>query len=386
MGDDRASVYQEGDRWVYRVSALGHCIRGLVAARQGLEPQDHPDWLLRRFDEGSKAEAGIIEHFTSNEWQGYRFKMLDPTDPQSYKDAPFLKPGMVDDTGQFLAEIPVGEHCIIRGHLDGIAQVYQAPADNGGEWVNGQRVVVEVKKFGPDYWKKWKKDGIEGFPLYVTQLTDYMEAAGLPGVFVVGRTEKDLETGDSGEPVEWDVVFFYHAPGSLIDSKVRVLKIERLAQAGGMAECDMKDYPCQWYWTGGKCSEGREDKEGSPKTIILKAGDALVAEFHQAINNLNAASVKKNNAEEEKVQANLKLTQLIMEAGEGYAKYVEANTNEAGEFGGLVSREKPVGAVRLPDGTSVVDTVYMNKGGTREVKPYWVRYPKVNKPPKTQGG
>lgn len=380
MGDDRPSVYYDETeligKFVYRASALGNCFRGLVASRLGMEAEAHPDWLLKRFQEGHDREPEILQHVQENEWHGYRIKMLDAGDQGSYAGLAHI---VSSHDGQFVGEIAVGERALIRVHLDGIGQVYSAPV--GGEVKVGQKVVVEAKAFGPDYWKKWKKEGIEGFAGYVMQLTIEMEAAGLPGLFVVARKDRDGDEGVAGEIVEYDSVMFYHSPGSLAEAKMRVLKVEASAGKGGLPECDMKQYPCQWYWTGGRCSEKAADKDGTPtpETVVLHAGHELIPEFQRQINNLNAASNKIKAGENEKADANLKLTQLLVEAGMGMAKYVDANTRDDGTFGGLVSREKGVGAVRLPDGTSVVDTVYLNPGGTQVRKEYWVRYPKVNK-------
>lgn len=377
MGDDRPSVYYDEaelvGKFVYRASALGNCIRGLVASRMGMEPESHPDWLLKRFQEGHDREPEILRHVQENEWHGYRMKMLDPNDQGSYAGLAHV---IGQHDGQFQGEIPVGQQAIIRVHLDGIAQVYSAPVE--GEVKVGQKVVVEAKAFGPDYWKKWVKHGIEGFPGYVMQLTIEMEAAGLPGLFVVARKDRDGDEGVAGEIVEYDSVMFYHSPGSLAEAKMRVMKVEALAGKGGLAECDMKQYPCQWYWIGGRCSEKAEDKTPSMETKILSGDHYLIPEFNRAINNLAAASNKIKAGEAEKAAANLKLTELLVEAGPGMGKYLEDNTTD-GQFGGLVSRKKPVGAVRLPDDTSVVDTVYLNPGGVQERKEYWVRYPKVNK-------
>lgn len=387
MGDDRGSVYvedlqvEDGDlrtMAVYRASSLGKCFRGLVASRLAMEPQDNPDWLKKRVAEGHAAEPTILKWAEANEHYGHTIRLLNPKDDTSYAGLREMVRRQTEHDGQFAMEMMVGNNAMIRGHLDGIGQVYVH--DVGSEWENGQKLVVEAKKFGPSYMKLWERHGIEAFPYYMTQLTLYMEGTGLPALFVIGESERD-EAGDV-EIVRYHTTPFYHPPGNLAEYKMRVMKAERQAGTGMLPECDMKDYPCQWYWTGGKCAEEKvgEDGEVKKKAEWYEVGGDTAQEFYRQITNLNAAKVKIEKGEKEKSEANLKLAQLMVEAGPGYEGYVVAHTPEGGQFQGLVSREEPIGNFRLPDGTIVKDTAYQNKGGVRDVKPYWVRYPKVEKP------
>ena len=58
---DRPSVqYDDGaDAWWIRASALGGCIRSLVATGRGVEPQPVPDWMQEKYNEGHDAEPVI---------------------------------------------------------------------------------------------------------------------------------------------------------------------------------------------------------------------------------------------------------------------------------------------------------------------------------------
>src|SRR3990167_4153134 len=92
MADNRPIVYQEGDKWVYRASAVGRTIRCLLLARKGYTPLSAPDYLEKAAEAGTHYE-GIVKARLRTD--GYRI-----------------------GGEQRFVEIPVGDRAIIRGHLD----------------------------------------------------------------------------------------------------------------------------------------------------------------------------------------------------------------------------------------------------------------------------
>ena len=103
MSDDRAIVYEEDGRIIYRASSFGTCDRALVAARLGYPSSPPPEALQRVFDGGNQAE----EWYTANHpVQGAQTELrLDIPDT----DPPVSIVGHVDgfegDVGWYVVEI-----------------------------------------------------------------------------------------------------------------------------------------------------------------------------------------------------------------------------------------------------------------------------------------
>lgn len=221
MGDDRPNVYMEDDGTViYRASAMGNCIRSLVASRMGIEPMPHPDWLLEKFDQGNLNEPIILKMLENKGW--------------------FIYPD--GENGQMEVEIPVGTGVKIRGHLDGVGFLNVETATTPGDW-GPIKVdhVVEAKAFGMDSYDRYMKQGIHAFPYYVDQATIYMTAMGMPMVFVVGVKDADGVVDRIG------ITRFIETPGNIGRIKAKVAKVEALAKKGELPPCDYQQYPCQYY-------------------------------------------------------------------------------------------------------------------------------------------
>lgn len=250
MSDDRPNVYVENDVAIYRASSVGNCVKGLVAARLGMEPGPHPDWLLEKFAQGNVNEPIILMMLEEN----HHVSM--------WTDLELEAAGYVLDDGQVLVELPVGSGVRIRGHLDGIG--------DDGDVV----YVVEAKAFGESFWDKYDKEGITGFPYYSAQLAIYMAATGLPGLFVIGRKDTD------GVVNEIRVTHFDEPPVNVGLVKAKVAKVERAAASGELPGCDVKQYPCQWFHLGGECREGGDRGAGLEESEDLEL-DLLASQYRQ---------------------------------------------------------------------------------------------------------
>lgn len=256
MGDDRPAVYVETDRegnavTVVRASALPGCMRELVALRAGETPKPPPPHMQDAFDRGHRMEDVILPKVAAGEWlTGGGFIQLhraNPKDHKAYRGWPYVRPEFLDGDGdQFTGQLPVTKDVIVRVHLDAIMQVYAidgAARDTTGLRL-GDRVVVEVKNFGPDYWKKWQKSGLHGFEGYQWQTAIERAVTGLPVLFVANRYDEDAE--DNIGELDWQLVHEPFVPVSAI--KARVLQIERLARSGELpGECDRRVYPCSVF-------------------------------------------------------------------------------------------------------------------------------------------
>lgn len=240
-GDNRPSVYEEDGIWVYRASAIGNCLKNLVAHRLEMGASEHPDWLLKAFDEGKKNEP-IILQMLKDEGE---FKFLDEYE--------LTMRGIAGNTirmvnGQFEAVIPIGKSAMIRGHTDGIVQRFVKTA----EWDSGDRRVVEAKAFAKSFYDKYKKLGLAGFPYYVAQVSSYMHATGLPCLFVVGLKD------EHGVVQSIEKEYIDTPPMSIGQLKAIVAKVESCAAKGELPGCTYEQYPCQFFWL----HEKPEAKEG----------------------------------------------------------------------------------------------------------------------------
>lgn len=192
MSDDRPSVYVEGDRVVYRASAVGGCLRALVAARLGYTPLPFDDASERRMAEGVLHEPAVIEHLERDGW-------------------------VIGDQ-QRQVELVIGDRIVIRGHIDGA----------GGRGQADRTRVVEVKAMGQDPYNDFLARGLDGNPRYAAQLTVYMAALDLPGLFVVkNRNTGHVHVTEVDEP-----------PIAVAAIKARVARVEAIARTGELPDCD----------------------------------------------------------------------------------------------------------------------------------------------------
>lgn len=188
--DSRPSVYLEGDRTVFRASALGGCIRALVAARLGYDPLPFDEAAELRMGEGNLHEPAIVAWLEQKGWT--------VTDQQRE------------------VELTVAGTIVIRGHIDG----------NGR--LTGPTRLVEIKAMGRDPYRRWVVDRFASNERYAWQVSTYMHALDLPGLFVV-------KNRDSGEV---DVLEVDKPPVSLAKIKARVVQVEAIARRGDFPDCD----------------------------------------------------------------------------------------------------------------------------------------------------
>lgn len=253
MGDDRPAVYHDDDgRWVYRASAVGSCIRALVAARQGYAPMPFPDRTLQIMEEGNIHEPHILAAVSQ---QGYAIA-----------------------SEQDEVEVPVIRGVVIRGHIDGIAST------------GGVDRVVDAKAMSKDVFEKWSRHGLKAFPRYAIQLAIYMGALGLGGMMAC----KNRNDGTV------DVKTFDELPIKLSVIKAKVARVEMLAKKGELPTCDTED---QWGCVYRYLHEAREPDDAYDEDEVI---DALAGEYHRT-----ALAVKQ--AEERQRECR---TRLIKALGE----------------------------------------------------------------------
>jgi hypothetical protein len=220
QADHRADVYVEGERTIYRASALGGCVRALVAARTGYTPVAPTDKQRRYMAEGVLHEPAVVGWLEAEGWA------MGRTQDQ--------------------VELEVAGHLTVRGHTDGV-----------GTRAGSERV-VEIKAPGQDTWKKFVSQGIKASRRYEWQLSVYMHALGLPGLFVA----KNRNTG------EVHVIEVDEPPIGLTAIKARVIKVEAAAARGDLMACDPMAYPCGFYYL-------HDEQEMFPEQTMDEALDAI---------------------------------------------------------------------------------------------------------------
>lgn len=241
MGNDAPIVSWDAPRglWVYRASAMGGCETAMIAARQGLTQVAPPAEMQKRFDDGHRLEAGVIELF---EGVGAGWELVPET---------AYEPGQVDlysfgevVDGQLRVEVPVGTGAVIRGHLDGIVKPMR---------MNEFRV-LEGKALAESTFREAMngalRDGKGLWEKYRVQLSALMIGAGalvglpfLPAVFVAARKiDGELDGQLHYEYVDAPLV-------SALQLKARVARIEAAAFSGeGELVCKRTDYPCPFFF------------------------------------------------------------------------------------------------------------------------------------------
>lgn len=334
MADHRPDIYREGDKWIIRASSMSFCTQRLVAQGLGMEGMDAPDVVQRGYDEGADNEARLLNAWRGGSESGVevigpyadrykgltlpKWKGLDPRDASSYMQSsdggvlyPHSRLDMLDD-GQFTVEWAVG-NAILRGHMDGIGQCYEAPA--GVDSLVGDRVMEEGKLLGLDYWKKWLKRGWGAFPHYAMQVSTYGYATGLPVVFIVGRK---VRRDDGGVDIP-EIHVTWIEPGELPVGRgvvmARVVRLARLCEAGDLSAvggCDRDDWPCPVSYLHDGVKVMVEEAEALP---VVEVATDQVTEFVTALEMWERAAKSASTADKDKKAMAKVLADVIAECG-----------------------------------------------------------------------
>jgi len=351
MADHRPDVYfsEPRGKWIFRASSLSRCIQSLTAAGLGHERMPPPDFLQRAWDEGTHGEAKVLDLFRrggSDNWHPsspilvadkanatLMFKSLPPTDPVSYHHNgtayPYVRHNLLqsdqidaDVDPQYVMEMPVGDKALIRGHLDDIVECYQGPIGTAAEW-NGRRYVNEAKLFGVDFFKAWVRKGMADpkFNGYAWQLSLYMHGTGLPGWFTVGEKvrwkDDDVRGINVPEDRRYDlnrvhVTYFPTPPIPLATIKIRVLKVMALLEKGELPNCDMVQYPCDYYHL---CSGQKEIAavKAGPEAVVVEGDKREKLKLY--VENWTLATQRAKSVKAEVDAAKKKVDEMLVELG-----------------------------------------------------------------------
>lgn len=266
---DKPDVYYEGDKVIYRASSLGSCIRGLVAARIGVKPanvikQQHQQY----FDEGHLHEGAVLDRLV--------------------REGMNVDNGSSQEGGQYTVELNVRDNIYIRGHVDGLGNGYIPSLDVTLSDLH----VIEVKSMSKDVYEKWLRCGFNEFYRYAIQLTIYMTALQMGGVFVA----KNRNSGDM------HVTVLDHPPLPLSDITERINKIEDWAELDSFPFCDYPTFPCKFYLIHDTTNANEDWFEvDEAKDPVL---DAVCTEWEKA-------DLLERQAKARKLMAREKVEQLV---------------------------------------------------------------------------
>lgn len=197
-GLNHATVEERDGVVYYRASALGNCIRSLVALRQGY---DEIRKELSVFHEGHLHEDDILARL-----------------PAEYHVL----------ARQVETEVFVSSKIRVRGHVDAY-----------GIGPGSSEVLIEAKSQSRDEYKAFQEDWSHGFwPKYKWQVSAYMVAKNMP--LLIARKNRD-----SGEVTTRLVTKPFYSETEI---RARVLQIESLAKSGELPPCDSEMYPCPVYY------------------------------------------------------------------------------------------------------------------------------------------
>lgn len=203
-------TYVENGVVVYRASALGGCIRSLVASRLGETPTRPGEALQAAMDASSSVEATTIAAYvreTGHEvvWQQKEVEL----EVVAYEsDQPLV---------------------IVRGHIDGLDKV----TDD----------ILEVKSLGLDLFAKWNSGGVDALGMlglkYKWQAALYGHATNRNVAFVIGEKLRDSENAEFsiGNIIREPAV----SPESLVPSEEidqRIATIEEHVANDTYPDCD----------------------------------------------------------------------------------------------------------------------------------------------------
>lgn len=253
--DNRPAVYLEGNTAIYRASALGHCIRMLWAARDGMEPRPFPAAIQAAMDKGTELEPIILEKLYTDH------------------DFTFAYGGQ-----QFQVELDVGTwngiRCVVRGKMD--ERGHQASNPLYGD------LPIDVKAFGQRLVDEYRTKGLNALPHYAWQQSVYGHGSGTTH-FLMPIYNKDTE-----EIEEWSLTPI-PVPYSFEAIRNRIMTVEEAVADSKMPEECPADYGCQYYYLH---DEKLVDSLPEGAELMLRARinlDNKISGFSKARDTLNEA-------------------------------------------------------------------------------------------------
>lgn len=252
-GDDRPIVYPDGDKMIYRASAVGDCLRALVAAGLQYEALPDPAYLTRAAAEGNLHEPDIVDKV--------------------------LGMGLEDTGAQDELDVQVVRNQVyLRGHMDGNlhgAMVKVVPHLREGSPVplqSDEHAVLEAKTMSRRIFEEWQRGRFGVKVRYAYQVSTYMYGAGravgkdfLPALYAVKRRDDGFMeyTWIPEPPIKWERI------------RKRVLDAERWRLRGELPPCDIdRQWGCAYWFL-----HEEDDGEMAPVVSVSDEIKGMLAEI-----------------------------------------------------------------------------------------------------------
>lgn len=299
QGDNRPPVYldKELDRLVFRASGLGSCPRHLLTeAKIALDPSLDLEHTRTPKPFGMKKAAQMGTDFepVALEWlmdMGFALEVAGSEgNNRPHHD------------GQFLAEINIGKKAMVRGHVDGVAELpnryhedvvrkigfskFALSATGNCKAHHGvvsqdmrEAMLVEVKQMNEERFGRYLEGGLWEFPGYALQASIYMRALGLKSVlYVVGlRGMGGLDKLVFGKNI---LATIYQAKDPYFppfaDVMKRVLQLTKAAHGGEELPCNGGSFFCPF-------KESACDADKLPKSKTQQVTEATTGEAKREI-------------------------------------------------------------------------------------------------------
>ena len=149
MGDDRAIVYEEEGKTIYRASGFGRCIRSLVLSRRGFDPRPWPTGILAAMHAGNEWEDTLLAH------------LRRPDDGTLLSNW-----SLYGEQREYNYEVLPGR--VIRLHIDALGRKF---TQKGTNQQRSKEITIEFKAFGPDLIREFRQYGVANMSHYAWQIS-----------------------------------------------------------------------------------------------------------------------------------------------------------------------------------------------------------------------
>lgn len=313
MGDNRPSVYAEGDNIIYRASALGSCVKYLVASYLGYEDQrgqKMDDLLDRSANEGNLHEAAVIEKLRESE-------------------------GLDVILQQEEINIQIIPKVFVRGHCEGILNYPDKPNE-----------LLEIKSMSTKQFAKWQNHKFGAFDRYAWQISAYMQNFPDYDVRYIVKRREDGFITELSIPANQPPI-----PLSVIRKKV--LTAERYRRKMELPPCDTTNqWGCPvWYLH----DEEEDDKSSEPLTEEMVA---ILGELAKEYRELKAIEDAGKVAEESRKKINPELLNMLGKLDQGVGEYEGRKFQVTRRKGGGKRIDRAKAEEILGDRIEEIETAY----------------------------
>lgn len=232
MSDNRAIVYAENDKIIYRASSVGLPLRCLTAARTGYDALPPPEYLANAAEAGNRAEVIVKAQLRV---EGYKIS-----------------------GEQGVIELEVLPGIIVRGHMDATHCVLPDTTEDR---------ILEVKSMSERVFNEWLTYGFERFHTYAAQVSVYMAARQSQAVYAA------VNRDSYGGELELDVRILRDYPVSIPSIIDHIAQVEEAAKDNILPQCTGAKYQCPYNYLCDANEMMLEEVEDGTEAMLIDLGD-----------------------------------------------------------------------------------------------------------------